>query len=81
MEIWDKAFKEFIGTKVVPFAYLGSQVTKGTNYIFAATVAPVTLTGDKKVCIITINDMLENVAFSDIFKTKQETSLGYAFNW
>lgn len=81
MEIWDKAFKEFIGTKIVPFVYLGSQVTKGTDYIFIATVAPVTLTGEKKVCIVTINDMLENVTISNLFQSKQEASLGYAFTW
>lgn len=78
---WDEAFTAFVGSKAEPFAYLGSQVVKGTNYIFAATVTPVYPDAETKVCVVTVNPMTGSVAFDDLLATKHEKSLGYAFTW
>ncbi len=78
---WNEAFNGFVGSKVEPFAYLASQVVKGTNYIFAATVTPVVPDAETSVAIVTINPMTGTLAFANPFETKQEASLGYAFTW
>lgn len=78
---WDEAFGAWVGTKLEPIALLGTQVVKGTNFIFAATVTPVAPDGAAKASIITINPMTGMVAFNDLLSTKYEASLGYAFTW
>lgn len=78
---WNEAFNGFVGSKVEPFAYLASQVVKGTNYIFAATVTPVIPDAETSIAIVTINPMTGTLAFANPFETKQEASLGYAFTW
>ena len=81
MEEWNTAFEGFVGSKVVPFALLATQVVKGTNFIFAAELTPVVPDAKSKVVIVTLNSMTGTLAFADPFKTNQEASLGYAFTW
>lgn len=78
---WDEAFGAWVGTKLEPIALLGTQVVKGTNFIFAATVTPVAPDAAAKASIVTINPMTGTVAFDDLLSTKYEASLGYAFTW
>ena len=81
-EIWDKAFEIWIGARVTPFAFLGTQVTKGTNYIFAAIYTATMYPDDIiKVVIVTINPLENRVTFADMLESKYEASLGYAFSW
>ena len=82
----NKAFKTvfdgYVGMNIKPFAYLGSQVTKGVDYIFVAETAPVVQNPEKGVAIVVVNAMTKNVAFVDILTSKHETmSLGYSFTW
>lgn len=81
-----KAFKDcfegFVGSKIEPFALLGTQVTKGTDYIFAASVTPVTQDPEVKASIVIVNPMTGSVAFTDLLGTKTDAlQLGYAFTW
>lgn len=79
--VFDEAFNDRVGVKVEPFALLGTQVTKGTDYIFAAEVTPVVQEPEKKVAIIVVNGLEKTVVFADLLKGKVETMLGYAFTW
>lgn len=81
-EAFDNAFEGFVGSKVEPFAYLGSQVVKGVNYIFAAELTSVTAEPVTKVCLVTVNGMTGEVACSDLLDSRSDImSLGYAFTW
>ena len=81
-EAFDTTLEGFVGSKIEPFALLGSQVTKGTNYIFAAEVTPVTANPTKKVSLVTVNSMTKDIAFADMLDSKHNImSLGYAFTW
>lgn len=81
-KVWKSAFEIWIGARVTPFAFLGTQVTKGTNYIFAA-IYTATMNPDDiiKVVIVTINPLTAKVTFTDMLESKYESSLGYAFTW
>lgn len=81
MDAWNEAFDAWVGAKLEPIALLGTQVVKGTNFIFAATVTPVVPDGVVKASIVTVNPMTGTVAFDDLLATKHEASLGYAFTW
>lgn len=81
MEEWNTVFEGRVGIKAEPFALLATQVVKGTNFIFAATVTPVYPDAETAISIITINTMTGTIAFANPFETKQAASLGYAFTW
>ena len=80
-DIWNKAFEDFVGSKVTPIALLGTQVTKGTDYIFAATVENVGLETKKTVALVTVKELEKNVSIVNLLQNKHEASLGYAFTW
>lgn len=81
MDAWNEAFNAWVGAKLEPIVLLGTQVVKGTNFIFAATVTPVVPDAVAKASIVTINPMTGTVAFDDLLSSKYEASLGYAFTW
>jgi hypothetical protein len=77
-----KAFEGFVGSKVEPFAYIGQQVTKGINYIFACTVTPVTLeTQPQTLSLVTVNGLDNKADMKPFFSDTQNNGLGYAFTW
>lgn len=79
---FDTVVAGFVGSKIEPFAYLGSQMTKGTNYILAATITPVVANPTSKVGILIVNDMTGEMAFTDMLTSKTDVlQLGYAFTW
>lgn len=78
---WSEAFEGFVGSKVMPIALLGTQIVKGTNYIFAAEVTPVAPNATSKIAVVTVNTLTKQVSFVDALAPKQEASLGYAFTW
>lgn len=81
MKIWNDAFEGFVGSTVTPYALLGTQVTKGTNYIFAAALSTMAYEPEEKALIVTINPMEGTVKMGDMLTSKHEASLGYAFTW
>ena len=81
-EMFTNAFEGWVGAKIEPFALLGTQVTKGVDYIFAAEVTPVTPEPVTNVCLVTVNDMTDDIAFADLLDSRENlTTLGYAFTW
>lgn len=81
MEVWNSAFEVWMGGTMTPYALLGTQMTKGTDYIFAAAFSANTVEPWEKALLITINPMTKDVHIADMLASKYETSLGYAFNW
>ena len=70
---FDKAFAQFVGSRVEPFALIGTQVVHGTNYFFAAEVSAIIATtggalggNPTKVCMIEVNPELGTVKFYDV---------------
>lgn len=65
-----KAFEtviaNFRGSKVEPFAFLATQVTKGVNYFFAAEVTPVYPGAEPSIELVTINPMCDSIQFKKI---------------
>ena len=81
-EAFDTAFEGFVGSRVKPFALLGTQVVKGVNYIFAAEVTSVTADPETKVALVTVNGMTKDIAFADLLDSRSDImSVGYAFTW
>lgn len=81
MKIWRDAFNGYVGYSMQPIAYLGSQVTKGPNFIFAATADPAVPNSEMIAAIVTINPMLKTVRIVDMLESKQNSGLKYAFTW
>lgn len=75
-EAFDSVMKGFVGSDVKPFAYLGSQVVKGINYVFAAEVTPVYPDAETHIAIVTVNSMVDKIAFADLLASKHQVSLG-----
>ena len=80
-EIWNPALEGRLGAKFRPFAYLGSQMTKGINHIFVVEISSITPDGQDEVALGIINQIDKKVYFADLLANKQESMLGYAFNW
>lgn len=75
-EAFDSVMKGFVGSEVKPFAYLGQQVVKGINYVFAAEVTPVYPDAETSIAIVTVNAMVGKINFADLLASKHQVSLG-----
>ena len=72
----------FVGFSIKPFAYLGSQVVKGINYIFAAETTNVAPDAKPRVSLIIANSMTGELSISDLLGTRADSMrLGYSFTW
>ena len=78
---FDAALNGFVGAAVQPFALLATQVTHGTNYVFAATVPPAAAQTAAEVAVVTVNPLAGQVSFADLVANKNGGALGYAFTW
>lgn len=79
---FEEAMQGYVGMKVEPFALLGTQVTKGTNYIFAVKMSPVVAEPTDNVGILVVNNLTKTLTFKELLGDKTDvTSLGYAFTW
>lgn len=63
---FDSATEHFVGSKVEPFAFLATQVTKGINFFFAAKVTPVYPNAKPSVDLLTVNPMCGPIKFDKI---------------
>ncbi len=63
---FDSVIKDFVGSKVEPFAFLATQITNGTNYTFAAVVTPVNLDAIQSVELVTVNPKNKFIHFEKI---------------
>lgn len=80
-DMFMNAFEAYTGAAVTPYALLGTQITKGVDYIFAATLSTVALEPEEKALIVTVNPMTKQVAMADMLSNKHTASLKYAFTW
>ena len=80
-EVWNPAFEDRLGISIKPIAYLGSQITKGINYIFVAETASIVPDPIKEATLVIINPLIQEVHFSNLLANKHEAALGYAFTW
>lgn len=62
----DKVLENFVGAKVNPFAFLGTQVVTGINYFFAAEVTPLYPNAETSIALVVANDMCDTLEFSVI---------------
>lgn len=53
--IFNAGFVGFTGSAIKPFAFLATQVVKGTDYIFAVEIAPIVHDPVKRVGIVSVN--------------------------
>ena len=81
MGIWNEAFAGRVGISMHPIAYLGSQVTKNINYIYAATAEPMNLEGVKQAVIVTISPFERTVRVVNFLVDRGTDALNYAFTW
>ena len=65
-KIFDNAFEGFVGSNVVPFAFIGTKVVKGIEYKFAATVSPVVPDPTTTVQIVTVNGLTKEIKFEPV---------------
>ena len=77
--VFAEAFEGFVGSKVEPVALLATQVTTGTDYIFAAELTTVTAEPVKKAVLVRVNATTKKVDIADLLTSKG--GLGYAFTW
>jgi len=81
-DAFDAVMNGFVGSKIEPFALLGTQITKGTNYIFAATLTPVTQDPKQSAVLVIANSLTGELSISDMLGTRHDAmALGYAFTW
>ena len=77
-----KRFEGYVGAHLEPVVYLGSQVTKGINYILLTVISGIRPCEDTTVALTIINPLTNERAFVDILTgASNVASLGYAFTW
>ena len=87
MDAFNIAYDGWVGSKITPFAFLGTQVTKGTNYIFAAKMRRVIPNAKDYLAVVVVNGIEHSFKFYPMldfgFKDNPEDikELGYAFTW
>lgn len=65
---FDKAYEEFVGSKVEVMAYLGSQVVAGTNYRYLCKVTPVVPDAVSTLQLVVVYEDLEgNASFENFY--------------
>jgi len=74
------AFTGFLGGRYTPIALLGTQMTTGIEYIYAAVCDPVTL-GDMEFLLISINSLTHQIGMIDPLVDKYNAACGHAFTW
>lgn len=72
MDVFNQALSGYVGVKIELIAYLGSQVVRGVDYIYACEVTPTVVGGKAKVCIVRINDLDYSIQFADLLRSSVE---------
>ncbi len=79
-DLFTAAFYGILGGRYTPIALLGTQVTTGIEYIYAATCDPASL-ANMEFLLISINSLTHRVSIIDPLVDKYNAALGYAFTW
>ena len=69
----------YVGARVKPFALLGTNMAKGTNYIFAAVLEPAWPVTEPEVALVIANPIAGDLRIIDILHSKLTSSLEYVF--
>ena len=86
-EAFNQVMESWTGTRITPIAYVGTQVTKGTNYIFVAEVKPVVPNAVPELAIVTVNTLDKKFYFDRLFEVGSNDNLemvnkvGYSCTW
>lgn len=64
--VFHDAFEGYVGSRIEPFALLGTKVVKGIQYKFIAKVTPVVKDPEATVELITINGLTGEIDFEDV---------------
>lgn len=76
------ALADRVGINITPHALLGTQVTKGMNYILFVTTASVTPNPEVEAAVVVVNSLTKNIGFSYVLGGHDNVNqLGYAFTW
>lgn len=78
-KLFDQKFGGFCGSVVNAFALLGTQIVRGTNFIFACEASPVLADNDvnnKKAVLVIMNNLSDDVQFIDMLQPEINRSLG-----
>lgn len=70
-----KATEGFTGSKIEPFAYIGKQVTKGIDYLFACELTSVTQNPTNSISIVTVHSMDNKLSFKALMTAIQENKV------
>ena len=65
-EALDAAKAGFVGSNIKPFLFVGTKITKGTEYKFIAEVTPVVPNAEAQVFVVTANSMTKNLSFENV---------------
>lgn len=63
---FDSVQKDFVGSKLEPFALVATQITKGINYYFIVIVTPLYPGAEPSIDLVTINAMCNTIEFKKI---------------
>ena len=64
--VFHDAFEGFVGSRIEPFALLGTKVVKGIQYKFIAKVTPVVKDPEATVELITVNGLTGDIDFEEV---------------
>ncbi len=75
-KMFNKAFKKFVGSTVVPVAYLGSQVVAGSRHVYLCRSKTATKDAKEYYCFVTLFKNLKGkVSIEKIVDTEVETNI------
>ena len=75
-KLFKKAFKNFVGSDIIPVAYLASQVVAGTNHLYLCRIKAVVPDAKEYYCFVTIYENLKGKAkINEIVNTETETGI------
>lgn len=80
-QVWLNAFEGYVGLKIDPIVFLGTQVVNGLNHFYVAEASPVTADPKKDIVLVIINPVSKSCQMTSVFDTKAANALGYAFTW
>lgn len=81
LDAFNSILADRVGANINPFALLGTKVTKGVNYLFAATLEPVVQNPVAEVVLMMVNSMTRESRIVNVLDSKLSNALGYAFTW
>lgn len=81
LDIFHKGLEGYVGARYTPIVFLGSQVSKGVDYIYVVHLSAMGPNDRDEVALVAINPVVKSVRFADILEDRSNSALGYAFSW